>query len=120
MFCRCEDFRCLTWRPVGQPILAASPLSSGLNRAQPGPGGPQRALWLRLGRSVLPPFEFFSHCEDFVILAEQAFLRALVAFVCFLRASAPPRFNPPVVWLGLRPTFAIQPCYYAVRIGSYL
>src|ERR1039458_1557628 len=51
---------------------------------------------------VLHPFEFFSPCEDFVILVEQAFRRALVSFVCLLRASPPPRLNPPLVWLGLR------------------
>src|ERR1017187_9601744 len=40
--------------------------------------------------SVLHLFEFFSRCEDFVILVERAFQRALVSLVCFLRASAPP------------------------------
>jgi hypothetical protein len=72
------------------------------------PRPPQRSISIPFSRhkclqfSVFHPFEFFSPCEDFVILVEQAFQRALVSFVCFLRASAPPRFNPPVVWLRLR------------------
>jgi hypothetical protein len=49
---------------------------------------------LRPRRSVLHPFEFFSPCEDFVILVEQAFQRALVSLVCFLRASAPSMRRP--------------------------
>src|ERR1039458_2031342 len=47
-------------------------------------------LMATLGSNVLHLFEFFSPCEDFVILVEQAFQRALVSLVCFLRASAPP------------------------------
>jgi hypothetical protein len=101
-FERCEDFRCLTWRTVGQsPWTARDPLVAlPLAITQPS------IVWLRLRCCGLHLFKFFAAREDFTALVERASKPATPTFWLRLRrfvgrAILPAAAFQAALWRGL-------------------
>src|ERR1017187_10302437 len=91
-FARCEDSRCLTWRPVGQsPWTARDPLV-----ALPLAITQLSIACLRLRRFVLHLFKFFAAREGFTALVERASKPATPT-------SLPARFGPRPYFVSCSP-----------------
>src|ERR1039458_8919732 len=86
----------------GRPVIGSERIRRHARRKVREPRPPQRPHCISpLSRHKCLQILYF------VILVEQHIQSALISSVCFLRASAPPPFNPPVVWL--RPAISSIP-----------